>query len=172
MKEIEVKILEIDKNKIESKLKKLGAKKIFSGKLTSYFFDTTTNSLKAKNIQLRLRESKNDCLLTIKKRISQKETKNSDEFEINVSDFKETKKILELLGFKLKHKLEKNRVSYVLKDVRFELDKPKEKVPCFLEIEANDKKTLEKYVKLLGYKMSQTSNSTYRGVLRHYGVLR
>jgi glycosyltransferase involved in cell wall biosynthesis len=34
------------------------------------------------------------------------------------------------------------------------------------------KKTLEKYVKLLGYKMSQTSNSTYRGVLRHYGVLR
>lgn len=172
MKEIEVKILEIDKKKIELKLKKLGAKKIFSGKLVSYFFDTKTNSLKSNDMQLRLRQSKLGTLLTVKQKISQTETKNSNEYEIEVSDFNETKKILSLLGFNQKYKLEKNRISYILKDVRFELDKPKEKVPCFIEIEAKDKKTVEKYVKLLGYKMSKTKNLTYRGVLRHYGVLR
>ncbi len=172
MKEIEVKILEINKKYIEKKLKKLKAKKVYSGKLVSYFFDTTTNSLKSKGIQLRLRVSNKDCILTVKRKISQKETKNSNEFEITVSSYKETKNILELLGFKLKYQLEKNRTSYVLKDVRFELDKPKEKVPLFLEIEAKNRKIIEKYVKLLGYKMSQTKNFTYRDVLRHYNILR
>lgn len=171
MKEIEVKILEIDKLKIESKLKKLGAKKVFSGKLVSYFFDRN-NTLKDKNILLRLRVYDNECLLTAKKIISKKDIKDADEFEVNVSNFKEARKLLELLGFKLIRKLEKNRVSYVLNNVKFEFDKPKEKVPCFLEIEAKDKKTLEKYVKLLGYRMSQTNTFTYSDVLQHYGVLR
>ena len=39
MKEIEVKVLNVDKQKIEEILSQLGAKKIFDDQITTYFFD-------------------------------------------------------------------------------------------------------------------------------------
>ena len=58
MKEIEVKILGIDRRKVEQTLTGLGAEKVFDGEIQTFFFDFKDGRIiKAKDV-LRLRWSK------------------------------------------------------------------------------------------------------------------
>ena len=59
MQEIEVKILEINRKRIEKKPKEINAKKIFDGTIETLFYDFKDESIiKAKNV-MRLRREKN-----------------------------------------------------------------------------------------------------------------
>jgi adenylate cyclase class IV len=67
MKEIEVKVLNVDKQEIEERLSELGAKQIFDGEIKTCFFDFKDCSIvKAKNV-LRLRKEGMKSVLTFKK---------------------------------------------------------------------------------------------------------
>ena len=100
MMEHEVKILEVNKVQIEKKLKKLGAKKIFSGLLEIYYFDYPGKKLMNNNKVLRLRkQGKKQTVLTFKIKGNHKECKLMHELETEVSNFKEMYEILILLGF-------------------------------------------------------------------------
>ena len=149
MKEIEIKILEINREEVEKKLSKIGAKKVFDGLVESWIFDFKDDSLKASKSFLRLRKQGEGTYLTFKKRISNEDAKIDDEHEVRVSDLEVMREIIDSLGFKEIDFYKKKRISYVLDDVHFELEKLEGEysfIPEFLEIEAPDVEKLYGYV--------------------------
>lgn len=155
MREIEVKILNINRKEVEKKLVSLGAKKVFEGIVEGCFFDFKDNSIRKSRKTLRLRKENNKVVLTFKNPIPHKNLKIKEEHEIEVSDFKKTQKILESLGLSVWLWIKKKRTTYALEGVHFEIDKHIDQfdfVPTFLEIETEDPKIIYKYVRLLGFK--------------------
>ena len=167
MKEIEIKFLEVNQKMLVARLKKLGAKKEYDGKLDAYFFDYTGNTLKQNNLLLRLRKKSSGCELTLKKKYTSKKAKICDEYEVLVSDENTTLKILELLGLQITNHLTKSRVSYMLDGVHFEFD-TYPNVPTYLEIETHKVKELPKIVKLLGLDISDAKVWSGNDVLKYY----
>lgn len=154
MKEIEVKILEVNRKEVEDKLISLGAKKVFDDEMHAIIFDFPDRPMKKNNELIRLRKEGKETTLTFKKPIPHEEIKVKEEFEVKVSDFEETKKILESLGLTTWFDVKKTRVSYVLDDSHFEFDKYLEDynfIPEFLEIEVKNEEDLYKQVEMLGF---------------------
>lgn len=150
MREIEAKILEIDKNAVEKKLRAIGAKKVFDGKIDVRYFDFPGGSLKRRGIILRLRKKGIHGELTVKSNfVRTKGAKTSTEEETLV-DFKATQKALLLLGYQEIRRSTKYRVEYVLDSVKFEIDKLPG-IPWFLEIEAPSSKKIKEMASLLGF---------------------
>jgi predicted adenylyl cyclase CyaB len=154
MKEIEVKILCIVKQKIEETLTQLGAKQTFDSEITTYFFDFKNSSItNAKNI-LRLRKEDKQSVLTFKKILSKQSAKVAEEYEVEVSNLPKMRKILELIGLSVTESIQKHRTSYKLNDVRFDIDTLEKEyacIPTYLEIEAKNIELIHKYAKILGY---------------------
>ena len=90
------------------------------------------------------------------------------EHEIIIEDFEGMREILKNLGFKETGEYFKNRISYCIGKVNFELD-TLPGVPTFLEIEAPTEKILERFVKKLGFSMKDAKSWTGNDVLKHYG---
>ena len=168
MNEIEVKILEINKDKIIKKLESLGAEKCFEGKVNASFFDFKDKRLKKENSFLRLRDKEKFSELTLKKKISKDEAKIMDETEIVVDNFANAKKILESLGLvESEIKMNKKRLSYKLGDVHFEIDSL-ENLPSYLEIEAPDLEKLKDAVEKLGFSMNDAKPWSMKDVKEYY----
>ena len=155
MKEIEAKILEVNKSQIEASLARLGAKKVFDGEINTYFFDFKDGTIiKAKNL-LRLRKEENKIELTFKKVNVTPVAKVAEEFSVEVSDLETMKTILGFLGLSATENTRKHRVSYKLDQARFDMDKYEGKysyIPEFLEIEAENAESIHKYSELLGFR--------------------
>lgn len=150
--EIEGKILEVNKKEIESKLKEIGATKLFSNKKIIQE-NYENKELKRNKSNLRIRQFGNETLITYKEFKEQKNNlKNCKEMEFKVdTDFKNIQKLFLAMGLKKFHGVEKIRTSYRLRDITFDIDeviKPF-KIPAYLEIEADDYKKIEKALTLL-----------------------
>ena len=133
MKEIEVKVLEINQQEIIKRLESLGAKRILSNALIEDCrFDFRDNLLKKKKELLRLRKIEKDAYLTYKNNYSvQNNVRNQDEFETKVGDSEQMKNILLGLGLQVKSIRQKRRTSYLYQDIRIEIyNFPK--IPVFL----------------------------------------
>jgi len=155
MKEIEVKILNIDRLVVEAKLESLGAKKIFEGVVDTHFFDFENKKLGKKGVLARVRKMGDKVYFTVKKKVSDKLAKIREEYECEVSDFDEIISAFRLLGLNETYSFKKRRKSYLLNDVHFEFDKflgTYGFVPEFLEIEAKDIETIYRYASLLGFR--------------------
>lgn len=155
MEEIEVKILNIDRQNVEEKLKSLGAKKVFEGVVDTHFFDFENKKLGKKGVLARVRKMGDKVYFTVKKKISDDLAKIREEYECEVSDFDEIIKGFRVLGLIETYSFRKMRISYVLEGVHFEFDKflsIYSFVPEFLEIEAKDIETIYKYALTLGFK--------------------
>lgn len=154
MQEIEIKILNVDRRRIERTLISLGAEKVFDGHIETLFFDFKNRALaEAKNL-IRLRKENDKTVLTFKKFLGNKAAKTMEEYEVVVSDMKNMKKILESLGVSMTESMQKHRVSYRLSRAHFDIDKYEREygyIPEFLEIEAESIDTIHKYAKLLGF---------------------
>jgi adenylate cyclase class 2 len=171
MKEIEVKILDIDRKKVVKKLLSLGAKKTFDGEIHGFFFDFPDSSVRKAKDTLRLRKVGDRSFLTFKKYVNNRGAKVREEFEFEVNDFSRAKKILESVGLTPWMEVRKRRTSYVIGGVHFELDKHTDLysfVPEFLEIEAKDVSTLRRYAYLLGYGRKDLRPWTIIEVAKHY----
>lgn len=172
-KEKEVVILNINKKEIISKLKKLGAKKIYEGVLEDYVFDTPKNKLNKKNFILRVRKySSKKYVLTLKKNPNfENNLKVRDEFEVVVSNFKNLKQILESLNYTNISILKKYRLSYKLEDTFFDIqDLLIKEIPTYLEIESTKITNINKYTKLLGFSKKDQTNFTLKKILKHYKI--
>jgi len=165
MKEIEVKVIEIDKREMTGKLRVMGARKVFEGKIYTVFFGNAI--LKKKNYSLRLRKKRNKSYLAIKRFISNRDAKVVDETELEVADFEKMKNILLLLDFRIIKTLSKSRTSYKIGKTLFEIDKYK-KIPAFMEIESPDIKSIKKYAKMLKIKNSKIKTWGTTKLLKHY----
>lgn len=171
MKEIELKILNIDRSVLEKKLIDLGAEKTFDGDLKMYFFDDSSESIRKNKQCLRLRRYGNKVFLAFKQSLSRDKVKMATEYETEVIDFNATKSLLESLGYSVWVHMQKHRTTYTLDGLSFEFDKHHDQysyVPEFLEIEGPRKEKIYRYVKLLGYKESDCKPWTIMDVVKEY----
>jgi adenylate cyclase class 2 len=169
MREKEVKVLNIDKDEIENKLKNIGATLIKDEEQINIRFDSEESILK-KNLNgyLRIRITKNllngetKNTMTFKKSISRDKLRVNEEIETEISNVEETSKILEILGYKKKRPGLKHRRSYIYDNIIFEIDTwDKETYPKpYLEIEMSSEEDLEKAIKLLNLDRSQITSKS------------
>lgn len=169
MNEIEVKVLKIDKDEIEQKLKNIGAKIVKDENQTNIRFDTKDYYLR-NNLRgyLRIRVAENNLTgetvntLTLKKNISRKGFRVNEETETLISDVEQTAKILESLGYLRKRPGKKHRVSYKYDDILFEIDTwDKSIYPySYLEIEVQDESRLDFAINLLGIERSNVTSKS------------
>ena len=153
-KEIEIKVLGIDRSNLEEKLVSLGAEKVFDDEIHALYYDFPDNAIKRKGCTLRLRREGEKSVFTLKKDLENREAKIREEYEIEVSDFTVMKHLLETLGMNVWLEMRKHRTSYKLKGVRFEIDAYHDEysyVPQYLEIEGHDIETIYEYAELLGF---------------------
>lgn len=172
MNEIEVKIFDVDVEKVKAKLAELGAKKIGDGDVELAMFDFPDRRITKNDEVLRLRKIHGKIELVYKEKLeSDKQFKALKENETHVEDFDITLNILKKLGLEMFRLFEKKRTSYQVekdgKQIRVEIEicpgiKP------FIEIEAQDEDTVKWGVNLLGFTMDQTSNFGVHEVWEKY----
>ncbi len=172
MREIEVKILEIDHDDVVGKLKKFGAKKTFSGKLENYYYDFKNRLLSNNKTVLRLRRQPNKSILCVKQTISNSSAKQMHEHETEV-DFSKTKKMLEQLGFVCIESLVKQRESWSLGSIHLDFDRytgNRKKIPEFLEIEGPSVKQIQSIAKKLGFSKKDLKPWGANKLLEYYKI--
>jgi len=173
MKEIEVKILEINRKKVEKTLTNLGAKKILDNDIQTIFFDFQDGKIiKAKDV-LRLRKEDSKVELTYKKVRATQTAKEAEEYSVDVSSLEEMQKILENLGLFETENMLKHRISYKLDNVRFDLDRYLGNysfIPEFMEIEANNTDLINQYAELLGFKSKDCLPWSTYDVIKYYSM--
>jgi predicted adenylyl cyclase CyaB len=171
MKELEVKILEINKVKVQQTLKDLGARKIFDGEIKTLFFDFKDGRLyKAKSV-LRLRKEIDKTELTFKKVFSTHIAKQAKEFSVEVSSIERAQQILQQLGLCLNEDMTKHRISYELGNSRFDIDRylgVYSFIPEFLEIEADNIDIVHNNAELLGFKAKDCLPWSTEQLIQHY----
>jgi adenylate cyclase class 2 len=154
MKELEAKILDIRRESVEAILEDAGARLVFDGDMDAVMFDFPDGSIAAARNLLRLRREGSDVKLTFKCYLPATAVKARQEFETEVGDFETTRKILECLGLVPVRTVTKHRTTYELPGVRFALDRHTGElayIPELLEIEVDDRETLESHARLLGF---------------------
>ena len=170
MKEIEVKVLDVDAVRIKETLVGLGASKVFEGFIQASLFDFPDGRLDRDNSFLRLRTKGDQVELAFKKAIPNQVAKSYEELEVQVSDPTVALKIIESLGLmETVRGRHKHRTSYSLDGAHFELD-TFDGMPTFLEIEVSDSGQLEKWVGLLGFSMKDAKAWGSREIYGHYGI--
>ncbi len=170
MKETEVKVLEVNKEKIASELLELGASKVFDGDLLTVFLDFPDNRIKKSRDVLRLRKQAGKAELTYKKIKTNRAVKEAEEHSVEVSDLDVTQEILQNLGLKVTARMLKHRVSYKLHGLRFDFDQYLEEyrfIPLFVEIEGPEEE-ISKYVEILGFSQKDCLAWGTDELIRHY----
>lgn len=167
MKEIEVKILEIDVAETIRKIQEFGGVKTYEGEVITTYYDSR-NRLDRQGRVLRLRRKDDRIEVTFKEKISQTGFKSMNEFETTVGDYKTMDTILKGIGFEPCRELTKRRTSYSIGDVHFDIDTYNE-FPTFLEIEAKTGDLVKEWVLKLGYTMNDARPWTTKDVFKHYG---
>lgn len=194
--EIEIKILEINKDEIIKKLEELWAELRFSGIISDVHFKFEDT----KWAKLRIRKKQKDWKkpkfsYTIKRKLKSEngakisdeikwKIENMDEFFVdlekfglkyilekdwNIDSIKE-KWLQEILDKKIIYdrKKEKHRTSYVFEDARFDIDEY-DWIPVFMEIEANSTDKINDYIKILWLENYKTSDVGSKWLFKIYG---
>lgn len=176
MQEVEVKILEIDVERVIQTLLSLSAKKIFDGNLQSEFYDFPDRRLHASRTMLRLRTLGTRSLLTLKETVSDAPAKIRKEYETAIDDPAALKEILERLGLKQiqRYPSVKWRRSYALgnahHNAHVEID-VFPGLPPFLEVEGSSLSEVQEVVQRLGFSWGSALPWSEKDVLKHYKKL-
>ncbi|MCW4000623.1 MAG: class IV adenylate cyclase [Candidatus Bathyarchaeota archaeon] len=153
MKEVEVKILEVNRQKLTGALEGMGAKKVFDGEVTTVFLDFPDGQIGKRGDVLRIRRMQQKTEVTYKKIKAAQAVKEADETNLEVSDYDSALAILQCLGLTVTGQMQKHRVSYRLDGVHFDIDRYSSDygfIPEFLEIEGTVE-NIHRYAGLLGY---------------------
>lgn len=165
MKEVEVKIRNINKEEIIQKITEFGAQKIFTGRVIDYRFDTPDRDLSRQGKALRIRQKGKYIYLNLKgKKKSVENVTGRDEIGVKISNFKTMQKILSELGFIKIFELNKYRTEYRTEDMTFDIDEYVGLDPI-LEIESNSYDKVNEYVKKLNIKEEDIGRVYIREIL-------
>ncbi len=170
MKEVEVKLLEINKQKIAEKLTALNAIEVFDGDVCTLFLDYSDHRIHLRRDVLRLRKEKNTTELTYKKVRQDKTVKVAEETSVQISDLDAVLSILQNLGLSVTMRMDKHRNSYKLGKVRIDIDKYQGEytyIPEFLEIEGPQEE-IGKYAVLLGFEKRDCLPWSTDDLIKHY----
>lgn len=157
-KELEVKVLGIDINKIENKLKELNATLLKKELQVNTLIDSYETPIKTfTDGYLRIRESKdlvkntNTTTMTFKQNVENRNLRENIEYNVGIEDRDSMLEILKILGYKNIKIGYKERTSYSLNDAQIEIDIwDKETYPHpYIEIEVQNQEKLYEIMKLL-----------------------
>lgn len=162
--EYEVRVLEINIEKIEKKLKEVGAKFEWDHLQKRYTYDfEPVNPGK----WVRIRTNGEKTTLTIKDVVSSK-IDGTKELEIEVDDFEHTNLILNELGYQPKACQENRRRQYTLNGVEIDIDSwPL--IPTYLEIEGPSEKAVYDTIALLGLEDAKVTSKDVNSIYLDYG---
>ena len=171
MKEIEVKILDVNPASVRRRLKSLGAKKIFGPVLVrELFFEHPDVPAKKRGYtSFRLRLVGREVEITVKTARAGGRYKVQDEREIVVNDFAAARALIEALGFRVFRTREKKREEYRLGAAKVEIDEYPGLAP-YLEVEAKTKREVAAAVAKLGFTMAHASTATATELLVAAGL--
>lgn len=173
MKEIELKILEVNSVELEKKLKKLGAE--FHGEifLDEKKYDTPDLKFKHEGSLLRVRKNGDKTTLTLK--INRGHSTDiadiRDEYEVMVSDIGIMHDILSNFGFEVADEAQKYRKIYELDGVEIVIDRYIGRysfIPELIEIEGPTEKAVLDMAIKLGYKKEDCRPFTFLQLRSHY----
>jgi adenylate cyclase class 2 len=154
--EIEAKILNIDKDKLEKKLAEIGATKIEDVSFRSISFDFIGYPMDKEASWIRLRDDGKKVTLAYKKRLGTTAVHGKDsgmeEIEVVVSNYEDTAEILKKIGMIEKFSQEKKRTTWKKDAITFDID-TWPKLNPYLEIEAGSWEEVDKATIELGYKL-------------------
>lgn len=179
--EREIKILEIDKVQLISDLEeKVWAEKVFEWLIIDTYFDFDSDHIEKIDwkVSFRIREKRDikwhsSFYYTIKR----KEPEDPDSEVMRVCYEKEFKinnilwfiELLRYFGFYKTRAKKKQRVSYALWKIKFDIDDYKW-IPTLLEIEAASEKIAKHHIKSLWLKNNKKSNRGSRWLFETYGM--
>lgn len=178
MRELEIRIFDIDVEEIRRKLEGLNAIKVKEENQINNIYDFKDNFLLKQKGYARIRlvedklNNREVVYMTTKKMLSQGTFKEMEENETIVEDKEAAERIFLSLGLELKHSIKKYRESYKLKDSLIEID-INDKSFCpfpYIEIETKSLESLKKIVNLLGYTLNDTSSKTIYEFLEERGL--
>jgi predicted adenylyl cyclase CyaB len=155
MREVEIKVLDIDRADTEKKLLALGAKKTFDGEIRAIYYDSPGRAIGETGETFRLRKEGATAVLTHKRTVDDPEAKVREEREVIVSDFDAMRGILESAGFSAWLEMRKIRTSYELGGLHFEFDRYLDAfdyIPEFLEIEGTAVDEVYRCAEMLGFR--------------------
>ncbi|HLF55167.1 MAG TPA: CYTH domain-containing protein, partial [Candidatus Nanoarchaeia archaeon] len=104
MKEVEVKILEVDVEEVHRRLVALGAERTYSGSVVTFYLDTGNERLKRRDESLRVRQIGDSVKLCYKGSNQSKVFKSREEIEFVTGSLEATLKLMERLGFEVRKK--------------------------------------------------------------------
>ena len=147
-KEIEIRLLDVDKESFIKQILSLGASKDSEFLQRRYTYDFNPV---VKNKWIRLRTNGKKTTLTIKEIIDKKSISGTNELEIEVSDFNKTNLVLEKLGYNHRNYQENYRKIYYLDDVEISIDSwPL--IPTYVEFESKSEEKINSLLEKLSYK--------------------
>ena len=165
MKEVELKVRNINKEEIIKKIIDLGGTRVFSGKVIDFRYDTPDRDLSRQGKALRIRQKGSHIYLNLK---GKKKLRGSiigrDEIGVKISNFKTMQKILNELGYTKIFELVKYRIEYRYKDINFDIDEYVGLDPI-LEIESDSYDKVKKYIELLEIKQEDIGRVYIREIL-------
>lgn len=162
--EYEVRILEIDSNRVIEKLKELGAEFQWDCIQKRYVYDFIP---KIDGKWIRLRTNGRKSTLTIKNLVSSK-IDGTQELEVEVDNFERTNLILKELGFEPKGYQENRRCQYLLNGVEIDIDSwPM--LPTYLEIEGPSEEAVYNTLEVLGFDIGDVSTKDVEAIYLDYG---
>ncbi|MFA5576028.1 MAG: class IV adenylate cyclase [Tissierellaceae bacterium] len=151
-KELEVKILNIDIEEMEDRIRKLGASYLGKEYQINTLIDSEENHIEnSLDAYMRIRETRFEpsgekaTTLTLKKNIKREGIRENIEVNTDISDKIAMLEILKSLGYVVKERGEKERISYILGKTRFDLDRwDKDTYPYpYMEIEVEKEEDLD-----------------------------
>ena len=168
-RELEVKILGIDLDKLESKIVELGGKLIANEEQINTIIDSKKSPIKSYiDAYLRIRETK-DLLnnrsytnLNLKKNVNMEGIRENIELSTELQDKDMMLEIFKNLGFDDTQIGYKERKSYELNGARLDLDRWDEKTYPFpyMEIEVESRRHLNEIISLLGVPQANISTKS------------
>ena len=165
--EIETRFLEVDKEKLVSKLNELNAVDKGEVKLEEIiFYDKNLEWLK-ENKLVKLRK-KNDVVKLIFKDNKEQKVDSAKEIEFAVPDFEKAKDFLEAIGLNAYRIVEKYRHSFHLDNVNIDID-TWPKIPVYAEIEGDSIEELKFVAQKLGLVWEDRFDGDPRFVYKKYG---
>ncbi|WP_102398887.1 class IV adenylate cyclase [Haloimpatiens massiliensis] len=178
MKEMEIRIINIDVDTMRNKLLSLGCAKVKEENQTNLIYDFPDKKLLNNKGYARIRivedliKNKTTNYMTVKKLLSCEKYKIMEEHETEILSSEDGKNILESLGLCLIQGIKKYRESYKFKDTLIEIDiNQKDFCPFpYIEIESCYENQLKEVVSLLGYTMEDTTSKTIYEILKDKGV--
>lgn len=163
--EYEVRILEIDVEKVISKLEDLKATKEWDCVQKRYVYDFIPK-LDSKWIWLRTNGKK--TTLTIKNVVTSK-IDGTQELEVEVDNFDRCHLILKELGYEAKAFQENRRVQYIINGVEVDIDYWPQ-IPTYLEVEGASEEAVYNIVEALGFTKDDCTSLDVDSIYKSYGI--